>query len=966
MIGQEVSHYRVLQELGGGGMGVVFRAEDTRLGRQVALKFLPVELSNSAEALARFQREARLASSLNHPHICTVHDIGQYGRRPYIVMELLEGQTLRQLIERESIPIERILTLAEQIGEALEAAHRRGIIHRDIKPANVFVTSRGDAKVLDFGLAKLGQELTATTATGAIADLDVGGVDEELTNPGIRVGTMAYMSPEQARGEPLDIRTDIFSFGAMLYEMATGRRAFPGDGTALVLYQILHATPIPPGALNPGVPPALEQIIRKAMEKDRDARYHDAGEMLQDIRALRRELDADRSTSIGRIPVDLQDAELPGVRPPHGRRAWIAAAAVMVVAVAAAVGYGYFWRARPAALGERDSILMAGFANQTGDPVFDETLGQALSVQLSQSPFLNMVPEERVTETLQLMGRTAGQPLTHAVARDVCQRLGVKAMLEGSIARLGSLYVVGVEATNCATDESLARQQEQAASKEQVLHVIGEMSSAIRARLGESLPTLRKFDVPIEQATTPSLEALKSYTLAVAQRRRGAELESIPLFLRAVELDPNFASAYTMLSTVYGGLGEEGRSEEYARLAYERRGQVSERERLFITHQYHDRVTGDQFQSAEALDVWKVLYPRDFRPANALAVIYNRLGFYDRAVKEAREALVRYPDHAFALSNLSYAYRGLGNFDEAKKVANRAVSVGVATVPTRRLLFQNAEMEGDTAAAQAQMASVKGTLREFDFLGAEAQVVAFEGRMREARALYRRVIALAERQGLAEVASGYQAQLAWTEALYGFTHEATEAQERIRERAGGAQALAHGPLPRFRAVASMALTGARRDAETIVESALKRYPASTMNAAVLAPVTRALIDLKQKRFGEALTALKAAEPYEFGNVAAAVPVYVRAEVLAAQSAGAAAAAEFQRLIDRRGVDPFATTYVLAYLGLARAQALAGATDESRAAYQRLFDFWSHADADLPPLVQAKDEYAKLQSANRMH
>jgi eukaryotic-like serine/threonine-protein kinase len=944
MLGQTISHYRLLQELGSGGMGVVYRAEDLRLGREVAIKFLPPELAAQPEVTARFEREARLASAFNHPHICTIHDIGQHEGRPFIVMELLEGRTLRQLIEGQPMPEDRLLELAVQMAEALVAAHARGIIHRDIKPANVFVLPSGHVKILDFGLAKLvpqGREGAALGRSGSQPT-----VAEELTSPGVQVGTMAYMSPEQARGEPLDGRTDIFSFGAVLYEMATGARAFPGGTPALVLDGILNRRPQPPRLLNPRLSPALENISERAMAKRRDDRYADAFAMLADLRRLQQDLESGGPLEHPR--------PAPPVRVRRRLRAGIGAAAAGVLALVAAL---LFLASPPRPLTIRDAILLGDVANTTGDPVFDDTLRQALAVQISQSPFLNVVPDERIGETLRMMNREPGERLTHALAREICERQGLKAMLEGSIARLGTAYVLALDAVNCQTGESLAREQGQSGSKEEVLRMLGSMTSAMRARLGESLPSLQRFDVPIEQATTPSLDALKAYTLGLAQRARGAEVESIPFLQRAIELDPHFAAAYTTLSTVYGSLGESARSEEYARLAYERRSQVSERERLFITYQYHERVTGDQLQAAETLDVWKQSYPGDFRPANARALIFNRLGHYDRAVDEAREALDRLPDHPFPLSNLAYAFRALGRYEEAKAVAARAVALRIETTPTRRLLYQLAMIEGDEAVAQEHLDWARDRPRAFDLLAAQAQVAAYHGRMRQARELFRRSIDQAAARGFAEVGYGTAAQAAWTEAVYGDLARAEAALAPLLARASGPGA-ADRPLPRFRAAAALALVGATTAADRLAEDALDRSPDSTATRAVFVPVTRAASELRRRRPEAAIGELRAAA-YELGSLAGLVPVYLRAEALRMQEDGVAAAAEFQRLLDHRGVDPFSPVVALAHLGVARSRMLAGDPAGAREAYEAFFDLWRGADADVPVLQQARVEYARL-------
>ncbi|HEU4687675.1 MAG TPA: serine/threonine-protein kinase, partial [Vicinamibacterales bacterium] len=589
-----ISHYRVLHQLGEGGMGVVFAAEDLRLGREVAIKFLRADEPDQDQWLARFEREARLASALQHPHICTIHELGEHGGRPFIVMELLEGRTIKQLLENGPLPVGTVIEFAIQIAEALVAAHERDIVHRDIKPANLFITHGDRLKVLDFGLAKLAAQPLPTAPTGDDATPRRRSPGPEVTTTGATVGTAAYMSPEQATGMTIDARTDLFSFGSVLYEMVTGKRAFPGDSAPLVLQRLIVGDVIPVRSLAPGVPVGLERVIHRALQHEKAKRYQTAGEMLADLRALAREMTA--ST----VPLDAVSGR--AIPRPRGKLM----GAIGAVAGLAAVALGGYWYAgsrRTAALSDKDSILIAQFENTTGDAVFDETLITALKVQLGQSPFLDIVPDDRVTEQLRLMSHPPDRPIDTSTARHVCQRLGVKALLEGAINRLGSNYVVTLNALECESGRSIGREQGEATSAEQVLRVLGSLSSSMRTTLGESLPSIRAFDVPIEQATTPSLPALKAYTLGVAERRRGRELESIPFFNQALVQDPEFAAAYTMLSTVYGSLGEWQKSEEYARLAFARQKRVSERERLFIEYQYHDRVTGDQDKAAQTLEV---------------------------------------------------------------------------------------------------------------------------------------------------------------------------------------------------------------------------------------------------------------------------------------------------------------------------------------------------------------------------
>jgi tetratricopeptide (TPR) repeat protein len=950
MIGQTIARYRIVGQLGSGGMGVVYRAEDTHLGRAVALKFLPAELVNDAQALERFRREARVASSLSHPHICMVHDVGEHDGRQFIVMECLEGSTLRELLANGPLPSPRARELMTHVADALAAAHARGIVHRDVKPSNIFVTQRGDAKVMDFGLAKHIAPLRHTFDTTTAGRTSAG--ERQLTGPGRALGTIAYMSPEQARGEPLDARTDVFSLGVVMYEAVTGRRPFGGDTPALVFDGILNRQPEPAVALNPDVPAAFQQVIEHALEKDPGRRYQTAAELLADLRRVAdgAPIAAAAGASTGTTEVAVPavaGVDSPGRRP---RRRLAAIAAALVLAVSAGLG----WRAlRPAAapLTDRDSILLADFANATAEPVFDDTLRQALAVHLGQSPFLDIVGDERIDETLRLMNRRPGARLTHDVAREVCQRQQAKAMIEGSIAALGANYVIALTATACQDGDTLAREQVEAERKEDVLKAVGRAASRLRARLGESLSMLSAYDTPIEQATTPSLDALKAYTLGIKERARGTEIESIPFFQRAIELDPGFASALMQLSTVYGNLGESARATEYAVRAYASREHVSERERLTITHQYYDRVTGEIDKAADTLLLWERSYPRDYRPSNSLSVLYGRTGQYELAVEKALEALRRNPNHPFPYSNLAHAYRCLDRYDDARRVATQAADRGIETLPTRRLLYQLALLAGDASGAARHRDIARGRPREFDMLGAEAQFAAFEGRIEEARDLYRRAQDIARASSLVEVVGGYAIQMARMEFLLGLRAQAIAlAQPQLTN--SNVQA-------RLGAATVLALAGETRGLQEIIDDAVREFPSDTLTIGVGVATARAALALQRGRPDQALLALQPAEAYELGRVAALLPTYLRGQAFLQQRNGPAAAVQFRTVLAHRGVDPFSTFYRLAPLALARALALAGDWDGSRKAYGEFLSGWSKADRDLAILAEARAERDRL-------
>jgi len=969
----KVSHYRILEKLGAGGMGVVYLAEDMKLGRKVAIKILSEEFTTNKDRLHRFEQEASAASNLNHPNILTIHEVGIDDGRHYIATEFIDGATLRRKIAASKLETAEILDIAVQVASALEEAHSAGIVHRDIKPDNIMVRRNGYVKVLDFGLAKLTE-----TVDRSPSDAEASTRVLVQTDAGVVMGTSHYMSPEQARGKPVDARSDIWSLGVVIYEMVAGRTPFEGETSTDVIVAITQKDPPALARFAPDVPPELDWIVMKALRKDRDERYQTIKELSTDLRRLKQRLEFESELERSAAPLSftrskISDLTAAPTTPERAvptaektashvssaeyiatgiKRHKLAAALIALLVLVASASAFYFYKRSSHPLTERDTVLLTDFANSTGEPVFDGTLKQALAVDLGQTPFLNLFPEDRVRETLRFMGRSPDDRITRDVGREICERQGIKAMLTGSIASLGSHYVITLEALNPRSGDPIAREQIEAESKEKVLSALGTVASNLRQKLGESLSSIQKYDVSIEQATTSSLEALKAFAMGNEERAKGRGRESLAFYQRAVALDPNFALAYARIGVFYVNQQQLETGKQYVQKAYELRDRVSERERLYITEKYYSYITGEIDKAVETLKTWARLYPNDFIPHNNLAVNYQILGNYEDAVKEGLEAVRLSPDNITARENVLGSFIGSGRIDEAEQTSREIERLNPDSLIAHFSKYFFAFLLRDQAAMDREIEWSRGKPEEAEATITLANTAAYFGKIKQSEDLVKRAIEMFKTQNRAENAARELLGLASKQLLLG--------------RCGQAQENTKAALKLYRGRNSAAGAGLiyaachdATEAQAILNELRATYPTDTVINSMMAPLIQAEIERGRGNIAEAIRLSESVRSYDRGLITGLTDNYIRGNLYLQQHMGNEAAAEFKKIIDSPSIDAFSPVHPLAHLCFGRAIAMTGDTAGARKAYQDFFALWKDADEDLPVIVQARKEYEQL-------
>lgn len=913
------AHYEIISPIGSGGMGEVYLADDKKLGRKVAIKFLNEKYSKDEDLLNRFIQEAKAASALNHPNLITVYEIGEHEGAHYISTEFIDGTTLRERMKKR-LTFDDALSIAVQTAEALSAAHQAGIVHRDIKPENIMVRADGYVKVLDFGLAKLTEFMNA------------GGEEETKklvkTNPGMIMGTVSYMSPEQARGKPTDARSDVFSFGVVMYEMLTGKVPFTGETMTDTLSSIISIEPQPITSLAPHLPRELQRIVQKTLKKKRDQRYQSTRDLLVDLKELRDEL---------RVEAKLEQTAVPN-RP--------AADSGKTSAPRFSTSSGG---------GTRDSILLTEFENTTGEAVFDQTLKMALAYSLAQSPFLDIVPDSKVSQTLRLMGRKPDEKVTKELGEEICMRQNLKAFLAGSITKFGEIYVLTLEAINARNNESLGREFEQVASREEVLNALTRAAAGLRERLGESLSSIEKFNVPSESITTSSLEALKIFVLGREQIVNGRQFEAIPFYKKALELDPNFALAYTELAVVYRNTDQWTLAADMTKKAYELRDAVSESEKLRITYYYHNFVNGELDKAIDTLELWRNTYPNFVVSYVSLSDSMERIGQSEKAVAFAREGIRIDPNYATIYMNLVESLVSLGRYDEAKETCRLAFERKLDGTYFHLFPLMIAFIENDQTAIEKDLRWFAGRDDEHIAFDVQARAAALKGQWRTAQDFSRRSVDLATHTNALEVAGKYAAEQAvrvvfWSSGTGLPSKDDATLRSVLRAQTNKALSLEKGQMVVLTVALALAVAGQSDEATRFLEESLANRPKDTLLKHLWAPTIKAALWLQAGKIKEAVEELEITERLE--KAGEFIPQYLRGLALLRLNRNYDAAREFDKILNFRGEAPLSSLYPLAHLGKARAT-------QDKAEYEQFFEIWKDADKDMPALVAARSEFEAL-------
>jgi serine/threonine protein kinase len=930
LIGKRVGQYRVLDVLGGGGMGMVYKAEDLKLGRRVALKFLPVDLAGDSIALQRLEREAQTASALNHPNICTIYDIEEYDGHSFIAMELLEGDTLQERLAAlapSPVPLLTLIDIAIQICAGLEAAHSQTIVHRDIKPGNIFLT-RSAAKLLDFGVAKLvaGEEPVRTgtleNRSGELRSRQRAG----LTLTGAAVGTAGYMSPEQVRREELDGRSDLFSLGLVLYEMATGQRAFTGETALAVQDEILTTTPPPVETVNAAVPRALASVVAKALEKDRGQRYQTATDMRH---------------ALERVRADLVQSSA------RRTRRWLPAVAVIMVIASVSV----WLSSRPVSrvtLAASDTIVLAHVSNATSNRVYDEALYTALRISLEQTPYLNVLADNKVRGTLSDIGLAENDAVTGEVALQICRRTGSRIAIAPAIADAGNRLRLELKAVDCQSGATISLIRHEAASRNDVVAALGNAALQLRTELGEPSSSVAKYNSPLDQATSSSPDALELLTVGYRRHLAGNVLEAIPYYERAVQIDPNLALAHAALGAAYTNVGDATQAAVAARTAFSLRDRMTAPARFNAESSYHFEVNGDSEASCSVLAQWVDAFPHDVIARINFSSCLLNVGELDRSLGEAREAARLLPA---AFTYVMWIGRAMqtDRLEEAQKALDEARVRGFDSPLLRDSQVQVAFLRNDEAAMQQQWAWAAGNADAHLLIGGKALVESSRGQFRAALRTQQTATSLA---ASVHFADNYGLEMALARAIVGLppSERATiSANSLLGARLLGALVLAR--------------TGQIEEARQATEVLRRDLPLHTIVQKYGLPLIEATMRLQMNDPAGAVVALEPATKYDlaynFGYFPALYSSYVRGTAYLRLNQFVSAIAEFQKLQAHPGLTSRWVFGPLARLQTARAQRGLGDDTAARSSYEAFLALWKDADADIPVYREAKAEYSAL-------